>query len=209
MRDHFLDDGVFIRSLATRGSWGGVSACIREAVHLLDAMGKETIFVETIGVGQDQIEISTIAHTVVLVLSPWTGDEVQGMKAGLQEIADILVVNKADLGGAEETFQQMSALFEDSDTPILKTSAVGNEGIGLLILEIGEHRAKLLASGDHRSRNLRSSRRQLLSLLQDGILAQALRRIDEDSIEGLVEEIAERRLDPYTAAEKILKKIRL
>ena len=131
------------------------------------------------------------------------------MKAGLQEIADILVVNKADLGGAEETFQQMSALFEDSDTPILKTSAVGNEGIGLLILEIGEHRAKLLASGDHRSRNLRSSRRQLLSLLQDGILAQALRRIDEDSIEGLVEEIAERRLDPYTAAEKILKKIRL
>lgn len=209
MRDHFLDEGVFIRSLATRGGWGGVSSCVREAVHLLDAMGKEVIFVETIGVGQDQVEISTTAHTVVVVLSPWTGDEIQGMKAGLLEIADFLVVNKCDLLGAEETFQQLRALFDESGLPILKTSALGNEGIGLLIDGMEKHRGELLASGDHRRRNLNFSRRQLLSLLQERLLAQALKRIGEDSIEDLVEEIAERHLDPYTAAEKILKKTRL
>ncbi|MBI4488938.1 MAG: methylmalonyl Co-A mutase-associated GTPase MeaB [Deltaproteobacteria bacterium] len=206
MREHFLDQGVFIRSLATRGGLGGISACLREAVQLLDAAGKEIVFVETIGVGQDQVEISTIVHTVLLVFIPGAGDEIQAMKAGLVEIADILVVNKADLPGAEAMFQQIGALLEDSGLPIMKTSAIRNEGIGLLIDALEKHRAELLASGDHRRRNLSFCRRQLLSLIQERLLAQALRRVGEDSIEGLVEEISERRLDPYSAAEKILKK---
>lgn len=206
MREHFLDQGVFIRSLATRAAWGGVSSCVREAVQLLDAMGKEIIFVETIGVGQDQVEISTIAHTVLLVFIPGAGDEVQAMKAGLIEIADIVVVNKADLPGAEAMFQQLGAILEDSGLPIMKTSAIRNEGIARLTDGIEKHRAALLSTGDHRRRNLNFSRRQLLSLLQDRILSRALQRIDRDSIDVLAEEVAERHLDPYSAAEKILKK---
>ncbi len=156
MRDHFLDDGVFIRSLATRGGWGGVSASIQEAAQLLDALGKEVIFIETIGVGQDQVGISTTAHTVVVVLTPWMGDEIQGMKAGLLEITDILVVNKTDLPGAEEMVQYLRRIFEDSGLPLLQTSAIKNEGIGLLIEELEKHKTQLLASGDHRTRNLKS-----------------------------------------------------
>lgn len=206
MRDHFLDEGVFIRSLATRGGWGGVSASVREAINLLDAMGKEIIFVETIGVGQDQVEITTIAHTVLVVLSPWTGDEIQAMKAGLLEAADILVVNKADLAGAEELLQQVSALFEESALPILKTSALENQGITLLIGEIGRHRRALLTSGDDHRRNVSFSRKHLLCLLQERLLTQLLLRVGEESIEGLAEKIAGRQMDPYTAAEKILEK---
>ncbi len=206
MRDHFLDDGVFIRSLATRGGWGGVSASIQEAAQLLDALGKEVIFIETIGVGQDQVGISTTAHTVVVVLTPWMGDEIQGMKAGLLEITDILVVNKTDLPGAEEMVQYLRRIFEDSGLPLLQTSAIKNEGIGLLIEDIEKHKTQLLASGDHRTRNLNLSRGQLLSLVQERILTRALRRIDSAFVEKLVERIAERDLDPYTAAEKILKK---
>ncbi len=206
MRDHFLDDGVFIRSLATRGGWGGVSASIQEASQLLDALGKEVIFIETIGVGQDQVGISTTAHTVVVVLTPWMGDEIQGMKAGLLEITDILVVNKTDLPGAEEMVQYLRRIFEDSGLPLLQTSAIKNEGIGLLIEEIEKHKTQLLASGDHRTRNLNLSRGQLLSLVQERILTRALGRIDSAFVEKLAERIAERDLDPYTAAEKILKK---
>jgi len=206
MREHFLDDGVFIRSLATRGGWGGISASMQEAVQLLDAFGKEIVFIETIGVGQDEVGVSTSAHTVVVVLTPDMGDEIQGMKAGLLEIADILVVNKVDLPGAEKTLQSLRRIFEDSGLMILPTSAIKNEGIGVLIDGIEKHRAQLLASGDHRRRNLNLSRGQLLSLVQERMLTQALRRIDNAFIDRLVERIAERDLDPYAAAEKILKK---
>ena len=206
MRDHFLDDGVFIRSLATRGGWGGVSASIQEASQLLDALGKEVIFIETNGVGQDEVGVSTSAHTVGVVLTPEMGDEIQGMKAGLLEIADILVVNKADLPGAEKTLQSLRRIFENSGLMILATSAIKNEGIGLLIEEIEKHKTQLLASGDHWSRKLNLSRGQLLSLVQEKMLTQALRRIDDAFIERLVERIAKRDLDPYTAADRILRK---
>lgn len=209
MRDHFLDQGVFIRSLATRGNRGGVSASIHEAVHLLDAMGKEIVFIETIGVGQDEVEVSRLAHTALVVLIPGAGDEIQAMKAGLLEVADILVVNKADLPGADEMLRQLTALYADSGLPVLKTSAQRNEGIDSLVDGVEKHRERLLASGDHRMRKLNFSRGQLLSLLQDKLLAHALKRIGSHSIDGAVEEIAERRLDPYTAAERMLKKIGL
>lgn len=209
MRDHFTDEGVFIRSLATRGRRGGVSTAIREAIHLLDAMGKEIIFIETIGVGQDQVEISTIAHTVVVVLGPWTGDEIQGMKAGLLEIADIIVVHKADLSGAEEMFQQLRAVFAETALPIVKTSAIKNEGIGLLVDGIERHRAKLLASGDHQARNLNLCRQELISLLQERTLTKALKRMGDTSIERLVRLVAEREMDPYTVTGRIAKKTKL
>lgn len=208
MRAHLLDEGVFIRSLATRGGRGGLSASVREATHLLDAMGKEIIFIETIGVGQDELEVSTLAHTVVVVVIPGMGDEIQGMKAGLLEIADLLVVNKADLPGAEEMVQQLRALYGDSRLVILPISAVRNDGISSLVDAIEKHRAELLVSGDHKMRHLNFCRQELLSLLQERVFARALKKVGKDSLERLVKRIAERELDPYTAAEEIARKMR-
>ncbi|MGH7774276.1 MAG: methylmalonyl Co-A mutase-associated GTPase MeaB [Candidatus Binatia bacterium] len=209
MREHFLDPEVFIRSLASRGGLGGVPPSIRGAIHLLDAMGKEIIFIETIGVGQDEVEVSTLAHTVVVVLNPWMGDEIQGMKAGLLEIADILAVNKADLPGAEQMVQQLRGLYEDPALLILQTSATENEGITLLLDGIERHQAQLLASGDHRTRRLNFCRQELVSLLQERMFNKALKRLEKDSMEKLVQKIAERELDPYTAVERVAKRIRL
>ena len=209
MRDHFLDEGVFIRSLAARGERGGMSAAIRAAVHLLDAMGKEIIFVETIGAGQDEVEISTVAHTVVVVLIPWMGDEIQGMKAGLLEIADILVVNKADLPGAEEMVQMLKRLNENGSPTIFSTSAKKNKGIMRLVDGLEDHQIEIRASGNHRTRNLKISRHELVSLLQERMFAKALRKMEMASMDKLIRQIVEREVDPYTAVEKIAKKMRL
>jgi GTPase len=209
MRDHFVDDGVFIRSFATRGSSGGVSAAVRKAIHLLDAAGKEVIFVETIGVGQDQLEIAALAQMVVVVLTPQMGDEVQGMKAGLAEIADILVVNKADLSGADETVQQLTALFADEDFLILATSAIKDQGIDLLVDRIEEHRKKSLGNGKYRKKRLNLCRQELLSLLREKVFAELAKKIDNDSLEAQVKLIAERQIDPYSAADRLAKRIDL
>jgi LAO/AO transport system kinase len=207
MRDHFVDDGVFIRSFATRGSSGGVSAAVRQAIHLLDAAGKEVIFIETIGVGQDQLEIAALAEMVVVVLAPQMGDEVQGMKAGLAEIADILVVNKADLSGADETVQQLKALFADEDFHILATSAIKDQGIDLLVDRIEDHREKSLDNGKYQRRRLSLSRQELLSLLREKIFAELAKKIGDDSLEAQVKLIAERRVDPYSAVDKLARRV--
>jgi LAO/AO transport system kinase len=207
MRDHFVDDGVFIRSFATRGSSGGVSAAVREGIHLLDAAGKEVIFVETIGVGQDQLEIATLAHMVVVVLTPQMGDEVQGMKAGLAEIADILVVNKADLSGAEETVQQLEALFADEDFHIVATSAIENQKIDLLVECIEQHRKESVDNGKYQSKRLNLCRQELLSLLRERVFAELAKKIADDSLETQVKLIAERQIDPYSAADQMAKRI--
>lgn len=209
MRDHFLDGGVFIRSFATRGHSGGVSAALREAIHLLDAVGKEVIFVETIGVGQDELEIAALAHTVLVVLTPQMGDEVQGMKAGLTEIADVLVVNKADFSGADETVQQLKALFRDSDIFIVPTSALKNEGIHALADSIEECRTKSLRNGNYQKQRLNLCRQELLSLLREKVFAELAKKIGDDSFERQVKLIAEREIDPYTAVEAIAKKVGL
>jgi LAO/AO transport system kinase len=207
MRDHFVDDGVFIRSFATRGSSGGVSAAVREGIHLLDAAGKEVIFVETIGVGQDQLEIAALAHMVVVVLTPQMGDEVQGMKAGLAEIADILVVNKADLSGADETLQQLKALFADEDFHIVATSAIKDQGIDSLVACIEEHWSESLDNGKYQRRRLSLCRQELFSLLREKVFAKLAKKIGDDSFETQVKLIAERQKDPYSAVDKLAKRI--
>lgn len=205
MREHFLDQGVFIRSLATRGCKGGVASSIRDAACLLDAVGNEIVVIETIGVGQDQVEVKNLAHTIVVLVIPGMGDEIQGMKAGLLEIADILVVNKADLPGAEETWEQLRGLFGETAVPILKTSALENVGVGELVDTLEEHYGKLQTGSDRRDGGLEFSRSQVLSLLRDRLLDRLVQRIGAGSIEAWVEKVAERRLDAHTAAEKILK----
>jgi LAO/AO transport system kinase len=207
MRNHFTDDGVFIRSFATRGGSGGVSAAVRKAIHLLDAAGKDVIFVETIGVGQDQLEIAALAHMVVVVLTPQMGDEVQGMKAGLAEIADILVVNKADLSGSDETVQQLKALFADEDFHVLAASAIKDQGIDLLVDRIEEHREKSLDNGKYQRRRLSLSRQELLSLLREKVFGELAKKIRDDSLEVQVKLIAERQIDPYSAVDKLARRI--
>ncbi len=189
--------------LAVDGSSGGVSAAVREAIHLLDAAGKEVIFVETIGVGQDQLEIAALAQMVVVVLTPQMGDEVQAMKAGLAEIADILVVNKADLSGADETVQQLKALFADEDFHLLAVSAIKDQGIDLLVDRIEEHRKKSLDNGKYQRRQLSLSRQELLSLLREKVFAELAKKIGDDSLEAQVKLIAERQIDPYSAVDKL------
>ncbi len=209
MRDHFLDDGVFIRSFATRGRSGGVSGAVRDAIHLLDAIGKDVVLVETIGVGQDQLDIAALAHMVLLVIIPQMGDEVQGMKAGLGEIADMLIVNKSDLAGAAQTVEQLKALFEDSDLAVHPTSALMNEGVDSLVDRIEEHRVKSLGNGKYQEQRLQICRSELLFLLREKLFAKLADKIDDDSLEAHVKRIAARQIDPYSAAERIAKRIRL
>jgi LAO/AO transport system kinase len=207
MRDHFVDDGVFIRSFATRGNSGGVSAAVREGIHLLDAARKEVIFVETIGVGQDQLEIAALAHTVLVVLTPQMGDEVQAMKAGLAEIADILIVNKADLPGADETVQQLKTLFADEDFHIVSTSAIKNQGLHSLVERIEEHRSASFENGKYERKRLNLCRQELLSLFQQKIFAKLTKKLADDSLEAKIKLVAERKIDPYSAADELAKQI--
>jgi LAO/AO transport system kinase len=209
MRDHFLDDKVFVRSFATRGGTGGLSTAIREAIYVLDAMAKDVILVETIGVGQDQLEIAALAHLVVVVLAPEMGDEVQAMKAGLAEIADILVVNKADLPGGDATFERLKALFADGDISIIAASALRNEGIQSLLDSIDKHRTRSLGNGSYQRNRLRLYRQEVLSLLRERLIAEWEKRIGGAALDKQIKLIAERRTDPYSAVDELVKKIGL
>ena len=204
MRDHFLDQGVFIRSLATRGNQGGLSACVHEAAQLLDAMGKEYVLIETIGIGQDQIDVARLAHTVVVIVTPESGDEIQGMKAGVLEVADLLVINKADLPGADELFLSLAQLTQDRGLPLFKASARNNEGITALVDGIERHLAGLLGSGNGLKRALEISRGQILALIRDELMVKLQNKTGKSNIDEWAQRIAEGKSDPYTAAETIL-----
>jgi LAO/AO transport system kinase len=207
MRAHFADSRVFIRSFATRGARGGVSAAVRDAIHLLDAAGKDVILVESIGVGQDELEIAALVHMVVVVLIPEMGDEILAMKAGLAEIADILVVNKADLPGADVTLQQLRALFTDLD--IVATSAANDEGTRQLVDVIEKHRIRSRDNGQFHAKQLQLCREELRSLLRARMVAQLEKRMDDYTIDATARRIAERRVDPYSEVEELAKKLGL
>lgn len=209
MRDHFLDPGVFIRSLATRGTHGGVSGCVYQAAQLLEALGKECILIETIGIGQDQVEVAGVVHTVLVVVTPESGDEIQGLKAGMLEIADLLVINKSDLSGAEEILLKVGNLLGDAGVRTVKTSALNNEGIAVLIDAIENRRAGLLTSNEHKQRTLAVSRNQLVALIRDALMFKVRKKMGASKIEHWAQRIAKRESDPYTAAETILRQMRL
>jgi len=209
MREHFLDESVFIRSLATRGGHDGLSGCLCAAVQVLDAMGKDYVLIETIGIGQDQIGIAGLADTVLVIVTPESGDEVQGLKAGILEIADLLVINKADRPGAEELFLNLGNLIGDTGVPPFKTSALNGEGVSALIDGIEKHRAEFAASGNHRQRSLDISRAQVLASVGDQLMVKVQRKLGEREIARWAQQIADKTVDPYTAAEKILGKMGL
>jgi LAO/AO transport system kinase len=209
MRDHFLDEGVFIRSLATRGSMGGISHGVVEGAQLLDAMGKEYILIETIGIGQDQVDIAGAAQAVMAIITPHSADEIQGLKAGLYEIADLMVLNKADLAGAQEQFDRLSIAAVFSGVPIFKTSALRNEGIADLIDGLERHLAGLERERILERKALERSRIQLLALIRDAWAAKVSKKVDAEGIERWAKRVAERRCDPYSAAELIVEQMAL
>ena len=210
MSRHTLDRGVFIRSMGARGHLGGLAAATREAIHLLDAYGRDVILVETVGVGQSELEISTICDTVVLTLMPESGDAVQTIKAGILEIADIFVINKVDLGGAEKTrrlIQDAMALGPKQAwrPPIVMVSAANEEGIAKAWEAILSHQAYLKESGALTSRRQERVKQEVVALVAERAREDARRLLDGDTVVGRrLRDNRNGKLNPYTLAEEVL-----
>lgn len=211
MQDLTGDAGIFMRSLATRGALGGLTAAAADVVSVLDASGKDVVLIETVGAGQDEVDIARTAQTTCLVLTPGTGDDIQTMKAGIMEIADILVVNKADLPGADVLLGQLRALLSyaehgDWPVPIVRVVATKGEGIAELADKIDEHAAYLERSGTQAVRRLERSRHQIVEAIRAELLRRYLHGSGDEGarLDALAHRVAERELDPRSAAALIL-----
>ncbi len=211
MQGHAGDDGIFIRSMATRGFLGGLAQATGDTALLLDAAGKEMILIETVGVGQGEIEIVRLADCTVVVLMPGMGDDVQSLKAGLMEIGDIFVVNKCDREGADRTEQQLRAILEivperEGWKPaVVRTVATEGQGVGELAREIAHFREHFEKAHDRRSRELAYWKEWLVRLLEARLLERVVgRQVSEAEFEKLVAEVAAREKDPYSAVSEIL-----
>lgn len=216
MQAHALDSGVFIRSLATRGNLGGLSRATFDSVKALDAFGCDVVLVETVGVGQDEVEIAQLAHTTVLVTVPGLGDDVQAIKAGVLEIADIYVVNKADREGADRSVRDLRMMLElrhvvsDGremwDPPIVSCIATKGEGIDELVASIARHGREIEGSGERLRREAARARTELLQRVQGRLLTRTIDVLEssEGSLEDVARRIARRELDPYAVSERLL-----
>jgi LAO/AO transport system kinase len=209
MQDHATDEGVFIRSMATRGHLGGLSLATPQAVRILDAAGKPWIIIETVGVGQVEVEVAGAADTTVVVVNPRWGDGVQANKAGLLEIADVLVVNKADREGAADTVRDLQVMLElagerDWRPPIVETVATDSRGIDVLWRAVLDHRAHLEADGRLERRRDARLREELRAIVHERLRAGADERCSGERFDRLVEKVAARELDPYAAADELL-----
>ncbi len=196
MKKHFTDDGVFIRSMGSRGALGGLNDAVFDVVELMKGYDFDTIFVETVGAGQTEIEIIYLATTVVLVMSPGGGDEIQMLKAGITEIADIFVVNKADIDGADRLYLSIKAMLEISKKdgwipPIIKTEAISGKGVAELIGSIYEHERYLKESGEMNQRKKRSVKKHAEHILKNKLL-KILERTECDNVDALIEEVTKK-----------------
>jgi LAO/AO transport system kinase len=213
MMDLATDPGVFIRSMGTRGMIGGLTNSVYDVVEILDAAGMNVILIETVGVGQDEVDIVKIADTTLVVLMPGLGDAVQTIKAGLMEIADIFVVNKADIPGVEQTVSELEAMLDlaahiERRTPIISTSAKEKKGIPLLIRNIAEHKEYLIKNKGYERRRRQRYEAELIEIIRKRLMDFIF---DEDKLKGIVDccidQICRKELDPYTAADDILGRI--
>jgi len=209
MQNHALDDNVFIRSMATRGHLGGLAVAVPDAVRVLSAVGVPVVLLETVGVGQQEVAVAAATDTTVVVVNPGWGDAIQANKAGLLEIADLFVINKADRPGARETRRDLELMLELAQLgawrpPIVETVATEAKGVDALWTTIGEHRAHLIEGGDleaSRRRRLDREFHQIL-LARVGQLCDAL--LAEDRFAGVVADLSSGVLDPYEAADRLL-----
>ena len=211
MQRHYLDSGVFIRSVATRGQSGGLPRIVKSMVRALDASGIDLILVETVGVGQTELGIISVADTVLVALNPESGDTIQTLKAGVMEIADLYLVNKADRDGANQMATAITGMLHMAinspkwSPPVLLTTAHTGQGIDELWNKIEEHRKFLTTSGELNERRGRQRRREFLEAVEE-VLAQRLRdRVENDpSLNAILEKIAAKETDPYSAALEFL-----
>ncbi|MDZ4825650.1 MAG: methylmalonyl Co-A mutase-associated GTPase MeaB [Actinomycetota bacterium] len=209
MQQHATDLGVFIRSMATRGHLGGLAVATPQAVRVLDAVGKPWIVVETVGVGQVEVEIAGQADTTIVVVNPGWGDAVQAAKAGLLEIADIFVVNKADRPGVSDAVRDLEGMLElsgatDWRPPIVRTVATTGEGVDELWGAIGQHRAHLSAEGRLEVRRRDRTRAELRAIVAERLLERTDALASGPEFDALVDAVASRRSDPYAAADALL-----
>jgi GTPase len=212
MNRHADDDGVFIRSLATRGHLGGISRSTGDVVNVMDAMGMDVVIIETVGVGQDEIDIVRMAHTTVVVMVPGLGDDIQAIKAGILEIGDVFVVNKADRDEADRTVRDLATMLEmnpDKDRgwrpKVLKTEASRNRGIDELVAELDEHRRYLHTSGAIRHLLEEKNAALFMEILKERLITEAFEHIHVNGrFREIIDGMMSRTKDPYTAADEVL-----
>jgi LAO/AO transport system kinase len=208
MLENFRDDGVYIRSMATRGQMGGLSAAVGAITHLLDAFGFDIILVETVGVGQDEIDVAELADTTLLLQVPGLGDAIQTIKAGVLEIADILVVNKADLTGANDLVRDLRNMLRLGDhgnwlPPIVETVALSSRNIDILVEAIDRHAAYLESSGEGQRRDRRRARQEVLRLARRMLSARLDDVLSQPDMTVLIDALAAREADPLRVAEEV------
>lgn len=212
MQKHSLDEGVFIKSLATRGHSGGLSRSTIDIVNVMDSMGKDVIIIETVGVGQDETEIVKVAHTNAVVLVPGLGDDIQAIKAGILEIADIFIINKADREGADRTKTELETMIEMKEygveewkPRICKTVAINSDGIGALLNHIEDHREYISQSDMRKTHLIQKATVELLEILKNRLLEKAVDDLKSQNLfEKIVTDISEKKKDPYSVVEKIV-----
>ena len=214
LSEHFLDPGVFIRSMATRGSLGGLSEATLQAALLMDAAGKDDVFLETVGVGQADVDIIDHADTVVLVLMPGSGDSVQALKAGVMEIPDVIVVNKADHPLTDTMVREIRGVLSLAPqrgwrVPIVRTEAAREEGVVELAGKLEEHRSHIQAEGQLAERRRRNLMNEVMALATVRLRRRLEESVAEDpAVRELLEEVVARRLDPASAAARLLERER-
>jgi LAO/AO transport system kinase len=212
LTEHFLDPGVFIRSMANRGALGGLSEAALQAALLMDAAGKDVVLLETVGVGQAEVDIIDHADTVVLVLMPGSGDSIQALKAGIMEIPDIIVVNKSDHPLTDTMVREIRGVLSLSPqhgwrVPIIKTEAVRGEGVDTLLSKLGEHRAHIEAEGTLSERRRRNLMNEVVGLAAYRLRQRLEESIAEDAdVQRLLDDVVARKLDPASAAKTILER---
>jgi LAO/AO transport system kinase len=212
MQRHSTDEGVFIRSLATRGCLGGLSRSTQDIVNVMDAMGKDIILVETVGVGQDEVEIVNTAHTSIVVLVPGMGDDIQAIKAGIIEIGDLFVINKSERDGADKLERDLRMVLEmgkrrekDWNPLIFKTEAILGKGISELVQGIYRHKQALEQTEALKEKKRERAKATFLGILESEVMTHLLQKIErEGNWDNLVEDLANRQIDPYTIVEKVM-----
>jgi len=213
MQGHSSDEGIFIRSMATRGFLGGLARSTAEVALLLDAAGKRQILIETVGVGQDEVDIMGLADCVLVVLVPGLGDDIQNMKAGLMEIGDIFVLNKADRDGADRLEEQLHAMLslvmprDGWHPPIVRTIATENRGISELAAEIDKFRKHFESSGERKKKHIEHWKNRLIEMLESRLLERVLDgKEGEARLRELAAAVADRKKDPFSAVSELLKR---
>jgi len=216
MQGHASDNGIFIRSMATRGFLGGLARSTAEVALLLDAAGKRHILIETVGVGQDEVDIVRLADCVLVMLVPGLGDDIQNMKAGLMEIGDIFVLNKADREGADRLEEQLRAMLslvmprDGWHPPIVRTVAVENQGIDELADSVDKFRKHFESSDQRQKKHIEHWEARLIEMLESRLLEKVLHgKEGESRLREMAAAVAERKKDPFTAVEEILKSVHL